>query len=422
MGDLPYHTGVGQILPILDPMGESRLNALLVLGVILIVGVLGGHVAHRFGLPSVTGYLLIGIIMGPSVTGLISKADLTALQPVNDFALGLIGLSIGGELRWHFLRRKWRSFGLLFLGEGLTTILCVFVLTYMVSRNLPLALILGVLALATAPGSILDVINENRTRGSFPRVVMSLVALDNLFCIVAFTAVTTVLNLYYFNVDQGRSLFESLSRELGLALLLAVVLGALGLTVVNRVNLLRQRQVLIMAVMFLAVGLPRHLEVSYLLVTLVTGLIIVNLSRNFRKFYEILHTIDTPLLVVFLTLAGMKLQLAVLPGLGLLGLVYISARFLGKVGGSRLGAELCALIPGRHSAIAPEQRKSVGLALTPQAGVAIGLSLLAEQTLPLPENLLVSLILGSVIFFEIVGPMLVLRALDRTGSLVKHGG
>ena len=403
-------------------VGESLLNSLLVLGVILIAGVLGGHVAHRFGLPSVTGYLLIGILIGPSVTGLISKADLTALQPVNDFALGLIGLSIGGELRWHFLRRKWRSFGLLFLGEGLTTFLCVFVLTYIVSRDLPLALILGVLALATAPGSILDVINENRTHGSFPRVVMSLVALDNLFCVAAFTLVTTVLNLYYFNVDQGRSLFGALSRELGVALLLAAVLGALGLIIVNRVTLLRQRQVLIIAVMFLAVGLPRHFEVSYLLVTLITGLIIANFSRNFRKFYETLHTIDTPLLVVFLTLAGVKLQLAALPALGLLGLVYVVARFLGKVGGSRLGAGLCALLPGQHFAIAPEHRKSVGLALTPQAGVAIGLSLLAEQTLPLPEDLLVSLILGSVIFFEFVGPMLVLRALDRTGSLVKGGG
>lgn len=394
------------------------MNSLLVLGVILVTGFVGGQVARRLGLPSVTGYLLIGIVIGPSVTGIVGKAEVEALQVVNDFALGLIGLSIGGELRWDFLRKQLHSFGLLFLGEGIVTLILVFTLTYLVSNDPALALLLAILSLATAPGSILDVINENRTRGSFPRVLMSLVAIDNLFCIAAFTVVTTVLNLYYYRVGAESNVVGQLAREIGLAVLLGLALGMLGLMAVDRIRSARQRQVLVVALMFLAVGLPRQLGLSYLLVTLLMGPMIVNFSRNYRAFYEVLHGVDTPILVIFLTLAGVKLQLEILPAVGLIGAVYITARFLGKVGGSRLGAEVCALLPGRCSAMEPRHRRYVGLALTPQAGVAIGLSLLAEEKLPLPPGLLVTLILGSVIFFELVGPVLVLRALESTGSLV----
>jgi len=395
------------------------LDLLLVLGVVIAAAFLGGQLVQRLTLPSVTGYLLMGIILGPSVTGLIGRAELVALEPVTAFALGLIGLSIGGELRWRFLKEKWQNFGLLFLGESLGTLFLVTLSVYIVTQNLILSLILGVLSLAPAPTTILGVIREYKTQGPFPRVVMSLVALDNLWCVVALTVVTTVLNLYYFDVEPGQSVLRGVISEIGPAVGLAIILGAAGINIVNRARLHRKRQVLVTAILFIAVGLSRQMNISYLLVTLITGAMVVNFTPNYRRFFESLHTIDTPVLVIFLTLAGANLHLEALPTVGFLGVVYILARVAGKLLGSGIGHATCSLLPSGCSHIDPKHRKHIGLALTPQAGVAIGLSILAEQQLPLPEGVVVTLILGSVIFFQLVGPTLVVEALRRTDSIIE---
>jgi len=144
---------------------------------------------------------------------------------------------------------------------------------------------------------------------------------------------------------------------------------------------------------------------------------VVNLTSHYRKFYQALHSIDTPILILFLTLAGAKLQLDILPAVGILGIAYIVARLSGKILGARLGAASCYLLPAACQNISPLHRKYIGMALTPQAGVAIGLSLLAEQKLPLQAGVVSTLILGSIIFFELIGPVLVDRALVKTGSV-----
>ncbi len=395
------------------------MDLLLVLGVVLVAAFVGGQLAHKLTLPSVTGYILVGVVLGSSVTGLLGAAELAALEPINAFALGLIGLSIGGELKWRFLAQKWQNFGLLFLGESLTTLLLVVIVIGALSRNLALALILGVLALAPAPATILGVVRDYKTRGRFPGEVMSLVALDSLWCILAFTVVTTLLNLYYYGIQPGKGVLGHIATEIGPAIVLGVLLGFVGVNITNRIPLPKQRQVLITALLFLAVGLPRYLGISYLLVTLLTGTIIVNMTPKFRRFFDALQTVDAPVLVVFLTLAGARLQLQALPAVGILGAAYVVSRLLGKLLGSRLADASCRMLPTSCSRINPTHRRYIGLARTPQAGVAIGLSLLAEQQLPLPEGVVVTVIVGSVILFQLIGPPLIVKALRETGSIAE---
>ncbi len=393
------------------------MDLLLTLGIVVVAGLIGGWLAQELKLPSVTGYLLIGVLLGPSVTNLVTTEDMAALDPVTAFAMGLIVLSIGAELRWPLLRSKWQNFGLLFIGESLGTFVLVTAAVYLVSRSLAVALMLGVLSLAPAPTSILGIMREHNARGPFPRVVMSLVALDNLWCILAFTIVTTTLNLHYFGMDAERGLLAHVTVEIGGALALGACLGLAGITLANRVRLPRQRLLLVTAIIFLLVGLSRQLGISYLLVALVTGAMVANLTPNPKRFFENIEAIDPPVLILFLTLAGANLQLQALPTLGLLGSIYILSRLTGKLLGSRLGDATCRLLSDQCSMIAPEHRRQVGLALTPQAGVAVGLALLAEERLPLPEGVIVTVILGSVIFFGLIGPVLVLRALRKTQSL-----
>jgi len=393
------------------------LDSLLIIGVILTTGYLGGELARKFKLPSVTGYIITGLILGPSLLDIISSPLLQTLQPVNDFALGLIGLSIGGELKYRFLQRNWENFSLIFLGESLLTFFLVFISIYLISENFPLAVMLGVLSLATAPSSILGVINDRNTRGVFPRILMSIVALDNFFCILVFSVTTTILNIFYYQQISAAGFWSYLGQEVFLGIILGIVLGYCTILVIERIPEQRKSQVLLIAIIFFAVGLPRQFDISYLLVTLLLGALVVNLTSHYRKFYQALHSIDTPILILFLTLAGAKLQLDILPAVGILGIAYIVARLSGKILGARLGAASCYLLPAACQNISPLHRKYIGMALTPQAGVAIGLSLLAEQKLPLQAGVVSTLILGSIIFFELIGPVLVDRALVKTGSV-----
>lgn len=387
------------------------------LGIILLLGVAGGQLARKFNFPSVTGYILIGFIMGPSIAGIVETAILEQVVPLTDFALGLIGFSVGSELKWNFLRNHWENFSLVFVGESLLTFLFIFIPVFFLTRNLPLSLILGILAMASAPASILTTISEKNASGPFTRMLMSLVAMDSLFCIIIFSLVTILLKVFYFSVEGNMLFWQSLGYELGLALLIGFILGSLSIWIVNNVKEERRRQVLLIAVIFIAVGFPRQLDISYLLVTLVAGIMIVNFSDQYRKFYHSLHSIDTPILVLFLTLAGARLQVDILPQVGILGLIYISARLAGKILGSQLGFRLCKYLPGSCDNLDTSTRKYLGFALTPQAGVAVGLALLAEQELPLPEDVTVTVILGSIIFFQIIGPFMLDIALKKTGSI-----
>ncbi len=393
------------------------LDVLLLVGVVLLAGFGGGRLADWIGLPSVTGYLLTGLIIGPSMTGIITTSGLNNLQPINNFALGLIGLSIGGELKWRFIKTKWQNFSMLFLGELIITFSFVFISTYLFTRNLALAAILSSLALATAPGAIINIINENKVKGNFPKILMSLVALDNLFCIIIFSIMVSFLNIYYFGTKLTVNIFTQLSYEIGLSLILGVILGVTGLIILNKIQNKNQQKILFTGLFFIAIGLPLQLNLQFLIVTLINGIIIVNFSPYFRRFYDVLHTIDTPVLVLFLTLAGARLDLSGFLTVGLLGIIYIIARIAGKILGLQLGSRLCSLLPDSCHNIPPRIRKYLGLALLPGAGVAIGLSILAEEKLPLPENTLVTIILGSVIFFEFFGSIMVKKTLELTDSL-----
>ena len=387
------------------------------LGILLITGYLGGELAKKFKLPSLTGYILTGLILGPSLLEVISRPMLHTLQPINDFALGLIGLSIGGELKYRFLQKNWEKFNLIFLGESLLTFLLVFLIIFFVSGNMPLALMLGILSLATTPTSILGVIKEKNTRGEFPRILMSIGALDNFICVLGFSIMTTILNIFYYGDISMANLLSYLGQEVFLGIILGLFLGYCAILVIERVEENRKTQVLLIAIILFAIGMPRQFDISFLIVTLLIGALISNLTVDYRKFYQTLQNIDTPILIIFLTMAGARFQLDILSAVVILALIYITARLTGKILGARLGLLGCLLFPSGCEKISPLYSKYIGMALTPQAGVAIGLAILAEQKLPLQEGVISTLILGSIIFFELVGPLLVNQALIKTGSI-----
>lgn len=387
------------------------MNEVLAIAIILLAGVGGGKVARRyFRLPAVTGYIFAGILLGPSVFNLIDVGTQEVLQPVNDMAIGVLAVAIGGELRYSYLRSMWGNLCRVFFTESLITFALVALLTGWVSGSVVIGLILGTLSLASAPNTTMAIFREYRLKGDFPRTVLSVVALDNLLCLILFGVLLGSISLVLYEDNGGVAIWGQVLGNLGLSILIGALLGFF-LVNMNRISR-NDNELLVVSLgcIFLGVGVGLWLGLQPLFISLVIGLVMVNFSKRYQRFFGVLQRVDTPILVAFLTLAGIKIRLAQIVGVGLLGLVYIASRFAGKIGGTYLGSGLCRELPQGY-------QKYLGPALTPQAGIAVGLSVMAERQIPQVEGQIMTVILGAVIIFEVIGPALVKKALHKTESI-----
>ncbi len=415
-----------------------QLPILSTIGLVLIFGFLGSRLARKVQLPSVTGYIFAGVVIGKSLLGWVvgepeSKTALF-LDNISIAALGLIAFSIGAELRFSKLKRMGRNVLpialLAALGATVVVAACILLFAALfpgliipgegIFELLPLALILGAIASATAPAAILAVINEYRARGPLTDALLATVAIDDVFCImifglifpvaVALAGASSALNF------TGVVLVPL--REIVFSLLLGAAAGLILIFTLRKVKGRGGVLVLILAFILLLSGLAIHYHLSPLLTAMAFGCLIVNISPNNKALFASLRNIEPPLFVAFFTIAGIHLDLGLLAGLGGLGAVYFLARVGGKMGGARLGAAILS------SPVAV--RKYLGLGLLPQAGVAIGLVIIVQenaylttvrlggQSLP---DIVTNCILATVALNELIGPLAARFALSRAGEI-----
>ncbi len=386
------------------------MDVTLALGILLLTGLLGGTIALRLGMPSVTGYILLGLVAGPSMLGLVTTGASEALQPLNLIALGVVAMTIGGELKLGFFRRLAGQLVAPFVGEVILTFALVASGTALLTGSIPMGIVLGVVGMSTAPSAILSIIREEeQTPGPFSRSLLALVALDSLFCIIAF-GVVMGLGPVWSGTSGGGLVWQSLAN-IGLSVGLGVVLG-LGLAAASIWQLGDDKLlVLVLGSLSAAVGLGHSLGLSPLLIAMVAGAVIANLPTRAWRPFSALRKVELPVLISFLTLAGTRLDTAQLVQVGPLALAYMVLRVSGKVLGAYLGS-VAARVPRSY-------RWNLGLGLTPQAGVAAGLAVFAEAHLPFAAGL-TTLVLSAVIVLEILTPPLVRRAL-RTADRERNG-
>lgn len=380
------------------------MNLPLAIGVILLVGAVGGKLARLVNLPSVTGFILSGVVIGPSALNLITPEVMSQLSPINEIALGVIAISIGAELRRKNLQNIAKDAAKIFIVEAVLTFLLVLSVLVLIGTSFQLALVFAVLSIATAPGAIISCIRETPIKGNFPKALLTVVALDNLAAITLFGLVISFLQAG-FGADGTSTSMAILQamQNLGLSILIGLISG-IFLTGVSRWSNNESRTlILVLGAVFVTVGVATALDVPALLAAMTAGVIYINLSRVGHRISRSLQSVEGPILLAFLTLAGAKLNLAAVPAVGLIGIIYILARFSSKLIGSRLGAAL--------TNFPLCWKQNMGRALTPQAGVAIGLAILAEQKLPFANGTITTVILGAVVVFELIGPVLVKRAL-----------
>ena len=402
----------------------------LTIGVMLIAGFLGGVVMRKLKFPRVTGYIVVGVLLSPSVLGslgldFLSKATVDSLDIITNVALGIVAYAIGSSLRLESMRKLGRSIAwitpLQSLGAWLIVTLVLAFLSPLVLAipgatfsqfYFPMALIIGAIASATAPALTLAIVHECRARGPLTTTLLAVVALDDAIAVIAFAIAVGVAQPLVSGVG-GVSFYQMLTVPF-LHILESVGIGAaFGFALINIAKLVKTRKlvlVVVLGVIATCIGVTNLLGVSLIMANMAVGFVVVNRGRKDEPF-PVTESIEDVIFTVFFVLAGMHFDLGVMKTAGILAVSLFAVRFAGKYYGARIGAKI---------AHAPEAvKKYIGFTLLPQAGVAIGLALLAKSAFPdfpVLGDVLLNVVLASVIISEIVSPPLVRYGITKAGE------
>ncbi|WP_138160462.1 cation:proton antiporter [Peptoniphilus catoniae] len=384
------------------------------IAILLFGGMIFARLFSKIKFPEVTGFLIAGIIIGPSVLNLIPKDGVKSLEILSNVALSFIAFSIGAEMKLSVLKKLGSKIALITVFEALGALVVVLLgCLFIFKMDFPFSITLASIACATAPAATLMVIREYRAKGELVDVLLPVVALDDAVCIIAFGICSSLAVNMLKGSDMGMA---SMLVEPILDIVLSIVIGLVGgflySLVAKRVKTENELLSLIIATVFMLASLADMLGLSGLLTLMSASVLISNISVSPRRYFDIVDRITPPIFMCFFVLSGADLNLAGLKSVGLIGVFYIFGRVLGKY----LGAFSSSKITGMSKKV----QRYLGLTLVPQAGVAIGLSLIASQEIPEPHGSMIrTVILGATIVYELFGPLLAKFALTQADCIVK---
>ncbi|MCP9928615.1 cation:proton antiporter [Cyanobium sp. CH-040] len=382
---------------------------LISLGSILLLALLATALAERAPLPRVTLLLLLGVISGAPVLALIPAQLVAQFGVIANITLLMVGFLIGGKLSHHSLAHEGRQVVLISLLEAVGTVASVGMGLMLLGLDWAQATVLGCIAAATAPTAVLDVVAQ-LTGGSGPRrrfadLLLGITALDDVWALLLFG-----IGLALARASQGQDPSPLLPllwacRELGGGALVGLAVGLPAALLTGRIREGQPMLLEALGIVLLCGGLAAQFQVSYLVAAMVMGAVIANLARHHDYPFHAIEGIELPFMALFFVLAGASLDVGGLRRIGGVGLAYVLLRCLGKVGGAATGA--------RWAGTDPLTRRWVGAALLPQAGLAVGMALVAADQLGEGAAPVLSLAIGSTVAFELVGAPLVRLALSH---------
>ena len=389
------------------------MDELTSLGLILLLALLAGHLVKVIRIPEVTGYILAGIALGPSILGWVSAENLLALEVLSEVALGLILFSIGSVFEFSRFRRLGRQFLQLTLIESVLAASLVTAGVLVLGQPWQVALLLGAIAIATAPASTLMVIRECDSAGPVTENLLGIIAVNNLFCIAAYAAAAATIDLA--SGLGGASLLDAVHRaafpliwQLAGSAAWGYLVGMLLAGWSTQVRETGEMLILLAGSILLCVGVSRLLELSPLVASLAVGATMVNLTARSRSLFETLAGTDPPFYAIFFVIAGADLDLTLVPAMGAVGLVYVAGRSAGKFVGAVAGA--------RWLGLDQNVRNFLGFGLLAQAGLAVGLTIAIEQRYDTFGPVVSTVVLAAVAVFEMIGPISARFALMRSGE------
>lgn len=386
---------------------ETRI--LLVLSIILFAGFIMTRLTNTLNLPKVSGYILAGILIGPCGLDMIPADMIENLSFVSDLALAFIAFGVGKFFKKEVIRKTGSKVLIVTFFEALTAgVLVTAVSRTVFHLDLDFALILGAIATATAPASTMMTINQYKAKGEFVNTLLQIVALDDVVCLLAFSIVAAVAGTAGGEAVDAQEIILPVFYNI-FALLLGFFCGYFLSRLLIPARSKDNRLILAIAMLTGISGICTSLNISPLLSCMVFGASYINLTRD-KKLYRQLNNFSPPVMSLFFIVSGMKLDIAALSTVGVIGICYFIVRIIGKYAGTYIG---CAI-----TGMSKEARKYMGLALVPQAGVAIGLAFLGERLLPGERGqLLLTIILSSSVLYEMVGPICAKLALIFSGCI-----
>ena len=391
---------------------SSGTAILLTLAVILLSGFLVTRLTKLLKLPNVSGYIIAGILIGPHLLNLVPQNILDGMGFVSDIALAFIAFGIGRFFKKETLKETGGSVILITISEALLAGILVTVTMYFVFRlDFALALLLGAIATATAPASTLMTINQYHARGKFVSVLLQVVALDDVVCLLVFSVAAAVVNASRDGSVSISDVLLPIAYNIG-----AMILGVIFAWILSRLlgpkRSTDNRLILAIAMLLGLSGLCSIFDISPLLSCMIFGAVYMNKTKDDELYRQINH-FTPPVMSVFFVMSGMNLDVGALSAFGIVGVVYFLVRIIGKYIGAYLG---CLAVKSEKNV-----RNYLGIALIPQAGVAIGLAYLAERILPEDiGNLLMTIVLASSVLYELIGPVSAKFALIRSGAIRKR--
>lgn len=380
---------------------------LVTFGGLFLLGLLADLIGRHSFLPRVTLLVICGIVIGPSVLDWLPAFTNEWFPALTNVALAMIGFLLGEKLTRPTLKKLGRPVLYMSVGEVVSTALLMAAVLAVFGVPLVVALLLGGLAPATDPAATVDTVHQVGAKGKFTDTLLGIVAVDDAWGLIVFSLMLTAAQIAAGGGSADHSLTEGLWEVFG-AVLLGLVLGPPMAFLTGRIRAGEPTQAEALGFILLCAGLALWANVSYILSAMVLGAVVANFARHRQRPFHEIKGIEWPFLILFFLLSGARLEVEALTQVGILGSAYIVLRVVGRIVGTYVGGSMIG--------VESVTRRWMGTALMPQAGVAVGMALLAVQTFPEYEDVILPVILGSTVVFELFGPVATRWALARVGD------
>ncbi len=377
---------------------------LITLGVLFLAGLAADQLGRVTRLPRVTLLLLLGLSVGGAGLDLVPQETVEWFDELSVVALTMVAFLLGGALTRDNLASHGLAIFTISLAIVFTTLALVTLGLVMLGMAPGLALLLATIATATAPAAMSDVIHQSGIQNAFTETLKGVVAVDDAWGLIVFSIAVVLID----HSNGWSNVLFGATWDLGGALVLGCVLGAPAAFLTGRLKPGEPLQAEAIGIVFLAAGCALWLEVSFLITGMTAGAVIANFAKHHESaFHEIEH-IQWPFMILFFLLAGALLELDALGLVGWMGIAYLALRIAARLVGGAIG--------GRLGGVSHPEALWYGPALLPQAGIAIGMALVAGELFPEWASVIMAFTISSTVVFEIIGPPVTLLAIRRVSK------
>ncbi|MFA5340399.1 MAG: cation:proton antiporter [Clostridia bacterium] len=381
----------------------------------MLAGLLMTRLVKIFGLPNVTGYIIAGLLIGPFCFKFIPAEFLDSFAIITTVALGFIAFSIGGEFKLEHIKQLGSKVITITVVQALMTVLLVDVILFVAGLfipgfDAPLVITLGAIATATAPAATLMVVRQYKASGIVTRTLLPVVAGDDAIGLIIFSISLAIAKS--MALDEALTFKSAVLMPLWEIILSLAVGAVLGFFLSLLMRLFKSRANRISVIVAMVIGgvaLSQMFGLSALLTCMMIGAMYANLCKDIEPVMEAYDRWTPPVFLLFFVISGAELNVKMIISVGVIGILYLISRSIGKYSGAYLGSVMAKADPN--------VRKYLGLALLPQAGVAVGMAQIVMLELPAYGEAIRTIILCATLVYELVGPVITKIALTKAGEI-----